>query len=248
MSLLAGKTAIVTGGSRGIGRAIALLFAESGAKVVIAYATHGEAAEEVVARAGGPGGPVTAVKASVTDPAEVRALVAETRRRHGAVDVLVNNAGITRDGLLMLMKEKDWDDVLDTNLKGAFLCTKEVLKPMISRRSGRIVNITSVSGIVGQAGQANYASSKAGMVGFTKALAREVARFGIAVNAVAPGFVDTDMLHDMPPEILRKALELVPLQRVGEAREVAAAALFLASSMSSYTTGHVLHVDGGQAM
>jgi 3-oxoacyl-[acyl-carrier protein] reductase len=248
VKLLSEKVAIVTGGSRGIGRAVARAFAEHGARVVISYASAEEAAESLVADARRDGLEVSALKGSVADLAHVKQLVAETRARHGRIDVLVNNAGITRDGFLMMMKEADWDDVIDVNLKGTSLCSKEVLKTMVSQRSGRIINMTSVTGVVGQAGQTNYAASKGGIIGFTKALAREVARFGINVNAIAPGFIETDMVKAMPAEVLAQAVKQVPLQRVGRAEEVAGAALFLASSMSGYTTGHVMHVDGGQAM
>jgi 3-oxoacyl-[acyl-carrier protein] reductase len=248
VNLLGEKVAIVTGGSRGIGRAIARSYAEYGAKVVVSYASADEAADSLVADARRDGLEVTAIKGSVSDAEYVKRLVGEAKRKHGRVDILVNNAGITRDGFLMMMKDEDWDDVVDVNLKGTFLCSREVLKPMIAQKSGRIINMTSVTGVVGQAGQTNYAASKGGIIGFTKALAREVARFGIGVNAIAPGFIETDMIRAMPAEILAAGVRLVPLQRVGQAGEVAAAAVFLASPMSSYTTGHVLHVDGGQAM
>lgn len=248
MKLLSDKVAIVTGGSRGIGRTVARVFAEQGARIMVLFASASEAADSLVSSARSDGLELAAMKGSVTDPEDVRRLVTETRKRYGRIDILVNNAGITRDQLMMMMSDKDWNDVLDVNLKGTYLCSKEVLKPMISQRSGRIINMTSVSGVVGQAGQTNYSASKGGIIGLTKALAREVARFGISVNAIAPGFIETDMVRAMPAEALAEGIKSVPFQRVGQPEEVAAAAVFLASSLATYTTGHVLHVDGGQAM
>ncbi len=248
MNALKEKIALVTGGSRGIGRAIAFKFAENGAKVVINYTNDDAAAQDVVSKAASRGLEVSSIKGSVSSVDNVKHLIEETKKKYGRIDILVNNAGIKKDGFLMMMKEKDWDDVIATNLKGTYLCSKEVLKSMISQKSGKIINMTSVTGVVGQAGQTNYAASKGGIISFTKALAKEVARFGIFVNAIAPGFIETDMLKDVPAEFLKESAKTIPLQRIGRADEVAEAALFFASDRSSYTTGQVLHVDGGQAM
>jgi 3-oxoacyl-[acyl-carrier protein] reductase len=248
MRMLEERVAVVTGGSRGIGRAIALKLAEAGAKVLVNYGSDTAAADSLAAQAAANGWSLTTSRGSVADGEYVKALFKEARGAHGRIDILVNNAGIKRDGLLMMMPSKDWDDVIDVNLKGVYLCTRGALRPMVSQRSGRIINITSVSGVVGQPGQTNYAASKGGLIGFTKALAKEVARFGIAVNAVAPGFIETDMIKDMPPEALEASRGGIPFQRLGRPEEVADAALFLASAMATYVTGQVLHVDGGLAM
>jgi len=248
MGLLKGKVAIITGGSRGIGKAIAIRFAEEGAKVMINYAQNDDAAADVVSHVLNKGLKILSIKGSVTNLNDVKHLIEETKRIYGRIDILVNNAGIKRDSFLMMMKESDWDDVIAVNLKGTYLCCKEVIKTMISQRSGKIINITSLTGVVGQVGQTNYAASKGGVISFTKALAKEVARFGILVNAIAPGFIETDMLKDVPEEILKESIKMIPLQRIGKPEEVADTALFLASEMSSYMTGQVLHVNGGQIM
>jgi len=248
VNLLKNKVAIITGGSRGIGRSIAIRFADNGAKVVIIYSTNDKAAKEVERYISDNGSVVVSFKGSVADYQDIINIIKETKKRFGRIDILVNNAGIKRDGFLMFTRESDWDEVINTNLKGTFLCTKEILKTMISQKSGRIINITSLTGVVGQAGQTNYAASKGGIISFTKALAKEVAPFGILVNAIAPGFIETDMLKDVPPETLKESIDMIPLKRFGKPEEVADVALFLASDMSTYITGQIIHANGGQFM
>ena len=246
--LLDGKTALVTGASRGIGRAIALRLAAEGARVAINYAGNVKAAEEVKAAIEAAGGTAILCRADVADSAAVEAMVADVAKEFGAIDILVNNAGITRDTLLMRMKDEDFAKVLDTNLKGVFYCTKAVAKLMMKKRSGRIVNMASVVGLVGNAGQTNYAAAKAGVIGFSKSAAKELASRGITVNAVAPGFIGTDMTADLPESVKEKALSDIPLGRAGQPEDVANAVLFLASEQASYITGQVVHVDGGMVM
>lgn len=246
--LLDGKTALVTGASRGIGRAIALRLAAEGARVAINYAGNVKAAEEVKAAIEAAGGTAILCRADVADSAAVEAMVADVAKEFGALDILVNNAGITRDTLLMRMKDEDFAKVLDTNLKGVFYCTKAVSKLMMKKRSGRIVNMASVVGLVGNAGQTNYAAAKAGVIGFSKSAAKELASRGITVNAVAPGFIGTDMTADLPESVKEKALSDIPLGRAGQPEDVANAVLFLASDQASYITGQVVHVDGGMVM
>ena len=246
--LLDGKTALVTGASRGIGRAIALRLAAEGARVAINYAGNVKAAEEVKASIEAAGGTAILCRADVADSAAVEAMVADVAKEFGAIDILVNNAGITRDTLLMRMKDEDFAKVLDTNLKGVFYCTKAVSKLMMKKRSGRIVNMASVVGLVGNAGQTNYAAAKAGVIGFSKSAAKELASRGITVNAVAPGFIGTDMTADLPESVKEKALSDIPLGRAGQPEDVANAVLFLASDQASYITGQVVHVDGGMVM
>ena len=248
MTTLAGKVAVVTGSSRGIGRAIALELARQGCIVVVNYAASAALAEEVVALIAREGGEACAVQADVTLGPQAQALVDAAVAAYGTVDILVNNAGITRDTLLMRMSEEDWDAVLDTNLKGAFHCVKAVQRVMLRKRYGRIISIGSIAGLVGNAGQANYAAAKAGLVGFTKALAKELGSRNITVNLVAPGFIQTDMTSKLGPEIMAKVLAQVPLERIGKPEDVATAVAFLASDAASYITGHVLQVDGGLAM
>ncbi|MEC8992301.1 MAG: 3-oxoacyl-ACP reductase FabG [Candidatus Latescibacterota bacterium] len=248
MAELSGKIAIVTGGSRGIGRAIALRLAASGADVAVC-ARNAEAAAETATLVAQVGARSLARSVDVTDAEQVGDLVKEVSDQLGGPDILVNNAGITRDNLLMRMKEEDWDAVLETNLKGAFTCSKAVARPMMKARSGRIISISSVVGIVGNAGQANYAASKAGLIGFSKSLARELASRNITVNVVAPGFVpDTGMTGDLTEAAVEGMMANVPLSRPGTPEEVADAVEFLASDRSAYVTGQVLAVDGGMTM
>ena len=246
--LLDGKTALVTGASRGIGRAIALRLAAEGASVAINYAGNTAKAEETKAAIEAAGGKAALFQADVSDSAQVEQMVASVTEVFGTIDILVNNAGITRDGLLMRMKEEDFDAVLDTNLKGIFHVTKAVSKLMMKKRAGRIVNMASVVGIMGNAGQTNYAAAKAGVIGFTKSAAREFAARGITVNAVAPGFIATDMTAAMPEKAKEATLAAIPLRRMGEPEDVANAVAFLVSDQASYITGQVVKVDGGMVM
>ena len=243
-----GKTAVVTGGSRGIGRAICLELARGGANVMLCYAGNEEAALDTVAACEALGAKAAAMRCDVSKTDEVKALVDAALQQFGAVHILVNNAGITRDGLLMTMKEDAWDQVLDTNLKGAFLTMKAVARTMMKQRYGRIVNLSSVVGLHGNAGQVNYAASKAGVIGMTKSLAKELASRGVTVNAVAPGFIDTDMTAALPQAARDALLPTIPAQRLGAAEEVAQAVAFLASDQAAYITGQVLVVDGGMSM
>ena len=246
--LLDGKCALVTGASRGIGRAVALKLASEGAKVALNFAGNEAAANEVCEEIKSAGGQAILVKADVSDEAAVQDMVQKTADAFGRIDILVNNAGITRDGLLARMKEEDWDAVLSTNLKGVFLTTKAVAKLMMKQRAGRIVNMASVVGVSGNAGQANYSAAKAGVIGFTKTIARELASRGVTANAVAPGFIATDMTSVLSDKAKEAALTGIPLGRMGTPEDVAAAVLFLVSDQSSYITGQVLHVDGGMVM
>ena len=244
----AGKTAIVTGGSRGIGRAIAEVLASRGADVAIAdirFETAQATAQEIAAATGQR---VIPVEVNVASLEQAKAMVKTVLEAFGKVDILVNNAGITRDNLLMRMKEAEWDDVIDINLKGAWNCSKAVIRSMMKKRYGKIINISSVSGQAGQAGQTNYSASKAGLIGFTKALAREVASRGINVNAVAPGFIPTALTEVLPEELKESILAATPMGRMGKPEEVAYAVAFLASDDAAYITGQVLGVDGGMVM
>ena len=244
---LENKVALITGGSRGIGRAIALEFAVRGAAVVVNYNKSPESAEEVVKQIQSTGGKA-AFQADVSDFKQAEALVKFAVETFGDLSILVNNAGITRDQLIMMMPEADWDAVINTNLKSTFNCSKSAVKHMMRKRVGRIINIASVAGQMGNPGQTNYSASKGGQIAFTKALAREVATRNITVNAIAPGFVDTEILDAMTPEILEAALKMVPLGRKGKPEEIAYAAAFLASDEAAYITGQVLGIDGGMAM
>ena len=241
--MFSGKVAIVTGGSRGIGRAIVTALSREGAKVAFTYASNKIAADEL-----SNGDSVIAFQADATNIDQAKDVVKQVREKFGRVDILVNNAGITRDKLLAMMSEKDWDDVIDTNLKGVFTMTKPVVGAMLRQRAGTILNITSISGVVGMPGQVNYSSSKAGMIGFTKALAKEVGKAGINVNALALGLIETDMTSVLNEEYKKKALEQIPQGRFGKAEEIAEIALFLLSPKAAYITGQVIQVDGGLAI
>lgn len=246
---LAEKVALVTGASRGIGRAIAEELAANGAQVVVNYNSSEAAAADVVAQIKENGGEATAIQADVSDFAAAKALVKATIDAYGHIDVLVNNAGTTRDKLLLMMKEGDWDTVIDTNLKSLFNCCKATVRPMMRRKQGgRIINISSVVGLAGQGGQTNYAASKAGIIGFTKSLAKEIGSRQITVNAVAPGFFPTALTDVLSDEMVETAIEHIPLGRLGQVEEVAHLVAFLASDKAAYITGEVIRVDGGMAM
>jgi len=245
---LEGRTAVVTGGARGIGRAIAVELAARGAQVVVNYNSSPEKAEEVVAEITANGGKALAVKADVSDFKQAGELIQATLDAFGGIDILVNNAGITRDKLILMMSEEDFDIVQKINLKGTFNCCKAAVKAMLRKRNGRIINITSVSGQIGNPGQTNYSASKAGQIGFTKSLAREVAVKNITVNAIAAGYVDTDIWKGVPEEAQASLLNMIPLKRKGTPQDIAYAVAFLASDEASYITGQVLAVDGGMAM
>ncbi len=248
MRKLEGKVAVVTGASRGIGRAIALKLADEGAKVVVNYSGSQAKAEEVVAMIQENGGEAIAVQASVSQTEEVTALMNTAIKTFGTLDILVNNAGITRDNLLMRMKEDEWDDVLNTNLKGVFLCTKAVTRQMMKQRAGRIINISSIVGVAGNAGQANYVAAKAGVIGLTKTTAKELASRNILVNAIAPGFIETEMTDQLPEDIKQGMLTEIPLAKLGQPEDIAKAVAFLASDEANYMTGQTLHIDGGMVM
>lgn len=242
------RVAVVTGASRGIGRAIASTLAQGGAKVVVNFANDAEGALASVETIRGKGGEAIEVQADVSDSSAAQGLIRTTIDTYGAIDILVNNAGTTRDQIIMLMSEDDWDVVIRINLKGTFNCSKAAVKAMMRRRYGRIVNITSVSGIAGNPGQTNYSASKAGVIGLTKSLAREVSSRKITVNAVAPGFIPTALTKDMPDNMREATLGAIPLGRWGTSEEVAAAVAFLCSEQAGYITGQVLSVDGGMVM
>ena len=245
---LLGQVALVTGASRGIGRAVALELAQQGAKVAVNYMGNKEKAQEVVEAIVNAGGEACAVKADVASTLEVVEMFKEIESQLGPVNILVNNAGITRDNLLMRMKEEDWDIVLETNLKGVFNCTKAVIRSMMKQKKGKIINITSVVGLTGNAGQSNYAAAKSGVIGFTKSMALELASRGIQVNGVAPGFITTDMTDKLPEEIKEQLLTRIPLRRLGKTEDVAGVVSFLASSQAEYITGQIICVDGGMVM
>lgn len=245
---LAGKVALITGASRGIGQAVALEMARAGADIAVNYSGSEAAAQATVDQVKALGRKAIMVKANVADADEVAAMVEAVQAEFGHIDILVNNAGITRDTLLMRMKDSDWDDVININLKGVYLVTKAVSKLMMKQRSGRIINMSSVVGVTGNAGQANYSASKAGVIGFTKTCAKELASRGILVNAIAPGFIHTDMTGVLPDKVKEATLAAIPLHRMAEPKEVASVAVFLASEYASYITGQVLNVDGGMVM
>jgi 3-oxoacyl-[acyl-carrier protein] reductase len=243
-----GRVAVVTGGGRGIGRAVAVRLANEGANVAISYRSNDAAAEEVAKEVRAAGAQCETFKGDVASPEDVDALFKGVGEAFGPVEILINNAGLTRDNLMMRMKENEFDEVLSTNLKGTYLCTRAALRPMIRARWGRIVNVSSVVGLVGNAGQANYAASKAGIIGFTKSVAREVAQRGITANVVAPGYVETELTSSLSGEVKDRIREQVPAGRFAEAEEVAEVVAFLAGEGAGYITGQTLAVDGGMTM
>lgn len=245
---LSGKVAVVTGASRGIGKAIAIELAKRGAKIVVNYAKSAEGANEAVEAIKAAGSEAVALQADVSDAKAAAGLIKSATETYGRLDILVNNAGTTRDQLIMMMPEEDWDAVITTNLKSAFNCSKAAVKTMMRQRNGRIINISSVSGVMGNGGQTNYSASKAGLIGFTKALAREVAGRNITVNAIAPGFVPTDLTSTLPENLKNETVKMIPLGRWGTVEDVAYAVAFLASDEAAYITGQTLNVDGGMAM
>ena len=243
-----GRVAIVTGGGRGIGRAVAVRLANEGADVAISYRSNDETAESAAEEVRAAGVRCEIFKGDVASVGDVEALIKGVTEAFGRIDILVNNAGLTRDNLMMRMKEEEFDDVIGTNLKGTYLCTKAVLRPMIRARWGRIVNVSSVVGLVGNAGQANYAASKAGINGFTKSVAREVAQRGITANVVAPGYVETELTGSLPEKVKAQIRDQVPAGRFGDAEEVAEVVVFLAGEGAGYVTGQTVAVDGGMTM
>ena len=245
---LEGKAALVTGGSRGIGRAVCLELARRGACVAVNYAGNAAAAEETVESCKAKGVDAFSVQADVADAAACDAMVKEVLSRFGRLDILVNNAGITRDGLMPMLKDADWDAVLDANLKGAFHCMRAAYRPMMKQKYGRVVNLSSIVGLRGNAGQANYAASKAGLIGLTKSMAKELAGRNVTVNAVAPGFIDTDMTAALPEKARESMLASIPMGRLGRGEDVAKAVAFFAGDGAGYVTGQVLCVDGGMAV
>ena len=245
---LTGKCAVVTGASRGIGRAIALELASLGARIVVNYSGSADKAEEVVTQIKQHGGEAIAVQANVADEQSVQQLMKTAIDTFGSIDILVNNAGITRDNLILRMKDNEWDDVLNTNLKGVFLCTKAVTRQMMKQRAGRIINISSIVGVRGNAGQANYVAAKAGVIGLTKTTAQELASRNILVNAIAPGFITTEMTEQLPEDMKQAMLQQIPLAKLGQPEDVAKAVAFFASNSANYITGQTLHVDGGMVM
>lgn len=245
---LDGKVALITGASRGIGRAVAIKLAGAGARVIVNYAGNLAAAQEVEQTIRAAGGEAVIMQGDVADAAVVEAMVKQITDNFGRIDILVNNAGITRDTLLMRMKEEDWDAVINTNLKGVFHCTKAVSRVMMKQKSGKIINMSSVVGVTGNAGQANYAAAKAGVIGFTKSMAKELASRGITVNAVAPGFIATDMTAVLSEQVKTDLIARIPLGRLGTTEDISAAVLFLVSEAANYITGQTLNVDGGMVM
>ena len=246
--MLTGKVAVVTGASRGIGREIARTLAAAGAAVIVNYNGSAQRAEETVREIEDNGGKAEAIQCDVSDFEKAGKFMEQVIKDYGHIDILVNNAGITKDGLLMRMSEEDFDAVVRTNLKGAFNCMRHVARQMLKQKSGRIINISSVSGVLGNAGQVNYAASKAGIIGMTKSAARELASRGITVNAIAPGFINTEMTEVLSNAVKEGAIAQIPMKKFGETKDVAETAAFLASDKARYITGQVLHIDGGMAM
>ncbi|KAB7668607.1 3-oxoacyl-[acyl-carrier-protein] reductase [Bacillus sp. B1-b2] len=245
---LAGKVALVTGASRGIGKSIALELAKNGADVIVNYAGSVDRANEVVEEIKQLGRNAISIQCDVSNSDSVSEMMKTSLDTFGNIDILVNNAGITKDNLLMRMKENEWDNVINTNLKGVFLCTKAVTRPMMKQRKGRIINITSIVGVTGNPGQANYVAAKAGVIGFTKTTAKELAQRNITVNAIAPGFITTDMTDQLTDDVKNSMLTQIPLGQFGKPEDIANAVIFLASDESSYITGQTLHIDGGMYM
>ncbi|MFC3040297.1 3-oxoacyl-[acyl-carrier-protein] reductase [Virgibacillus xinjiangensis] len=246
--MLDGKNALVTGASRGIGRTIALELASKGANVAINYAGNEEKAKEVAREVEGLGGKAVTIRADVADESEVKEMIKQVTKEFGSLDILINNAGITRDNLLMRMKEDEFDQVINTNLKGVFVCTKAVTRQMMKQKAGKIVNVASVVGVSGNPGQANYAAAKAGVIGFTKTTAKELASRNILVNAVAPGFITTDMTDSLTEDQKQEMLAMIPLNRLGTPESVANVVRFLVSEEADYITGQTIHIDGGMVM
>lgn len=246
--MLKEKVAVVTGASRGIGKAVALKLASMGASVIVNYAGSKDKAESVVKQIEDMGGNAEAIQCDVSDFQMCKNFISDVQKKYGRIDILVNNAGITRDGLVMAMKEEDFDDVIATNLKGTFNCIRFVSRIMMKQRSGKIINMSSVSGVAGNAGQVNYSAAKAGVIGITKSMARELASRNIHVNAIAPGFIETDMTNTLSEKVREQAVLQIPLGRFGKAEEVAELAAFLAGENSNYITGQVFHIDGGMVM
>ena len=246
--MLKGKNAIITGASRGIGREIALTLAENGANIVINYRNYNNEIEALVKDIEAKGVKIVTVKCDVSNFEEVENLISEAKEKLGSIDILVNNAGITKDGLLMRMKQEDFESVLDVNLKGVFNTTKLITPLMMKQRTGKIINISSVVGLVGNAGQCNYAASKAGVIGFSKSIARELAPRGVNINVVAPGYIDTDMTNGLSDKVKESILQTIPMKKMGSTKDVANLVLFLSSGLSDYITGQVINVDGGMVM
>ena len=246
--MLKGKNAIITGASRGIGREIALTLAENGANIVINYRNYNNEIEALVKDIEAKGVKIVTVKCDVSNFEEVENLISEAKEKLGSIDILVNNAGITKDGLLMRMKQEDFESVLDVNLKGVFNTTKLITPIMMKQRTGKIINISSVVGLVGNAGQCNYAASKAGVIGFSKSIARELAPRGVNINVVAPGYIDTDMTNGLSDKVKESILQTIPMKKMGSTKDVANLVLFLSSGLSDYITGQVINVDGGMVM
>ncbi|KAB3531419.1 3-oxoacyl-[acyl-carrier-protein] reductase [Alkaliphilus serpentinus] len=245
---LKGRNALVTGGTRGIGKAIAIALANEGANIIINYTSNSQVADEVVKELEGLGVKALAIKANVANPHEVKAMMDEIEEKLEGVDILINNAGITRDNLFMRMKDEEWQQVMDVNLNGLFYCTKAVVRRMMKQKYGKIINMSSVVGVMGNAGQANYCASKAGVIGMTKSLAKELAPKGINVNAIAPGFIDTDMTAVLSDNVKDQMINHIPMKKYGKPEDIANLVVFLSSEASQYITGQVIHVDGGMAM